>query len=294
MSRVRTTMPAAALVLAVLTGCGAQAQTAAQSSPSPAPDLRRQIETARADCMKRKGFRYNVHVPPPRKAGDDQRAADGGVYGAMRRIRQKYGFKIFARFVYPGDPAADRYFAPQERPNDEIKRSLSETQAVAWEEADGACRTEVVGKVLGKTVSTMEDYYEQLNRRLEQADRETDSDPRLAGLARSFGDCLKGRGYPVTSVKPTDMHEAGAKIVEKELDRLGRAKAEDPVDEVDGMEATYVPELTAGQAMPYLAKEIKVALDDLECGREFYPAFFAEWDAHRIYAEFGHGAIEWS
>ncbi|GAA3126113.1 hypothetical protein GCM10010466_16260 [Planomonospora alba] len=285
-------MPAAALALAVLTGCGAQAQTAAQPSPSPTPDLRRQIETARADCMKKRGFRYNVHVPPPRKISDDQRAADRGDYEAMRRIRQKYGFKIFSRYVYPGDPNAEPYFVHPWGTNDDIISELSETQAVAWEEANDACRTETVKKILGKTVTTMEDYYEQLGRRSEQLDRELDGDPRLVELARSFGDCLKGKGYEVASLRPTDMREAGAKTFQKEADRIGRSQAENPVAEGEGR---YVPELTAEQARPYLEKEIKGALDDLECGKEFYPAFFAKLNTMPdVYAEFGYGAIQWS
>ncbi|GGK67931.1 hypothetical protein Ppa06_28950 [Planomonospora parontospora subsp. parontospora] len=294
-------MPVAALALAALTGCaagpGAGAAPAGsatvQAPPSPTRDVRRQIETERAACMKRKGFRYEIHVPAPRKVGDDERRAGSGDYEAMKRVRQKYGFKIFAKFVYPGDPAAERYFVLPHGTNDGIKQSLSETQAVAWEEADNDCRTEVVRKVLGKTVTTMEDYYSQLNRRLEQADRETNSDPRLIGLAQDFADCLKGKGYPVSSARPTDMREAGARAMEKEANRIGRSQAENPVDEVGGMEATYEPELTVEQARPYLAREIKAALDDLECGRDFYPAFFAGDAAKKAYQEFGHEAIQW-
>ncbi|MEU1728538.1 hypothetical protein [Nonomuraea sp. NPDC005692] len=52
---------------------------------------------------------------------------------------------------------------------------------------------------------------------------------------------------------------------------------------------TFGAMLTPAQAQPYLAKEIKAALDDLECGKDFYRAYTPKVEAitQRIAEEFG-------
>ncbi|MFF0306777.1 hypothetical protein ACFYSC_05075 [Streptosporangium sp. NPDC004379] len=291
MPRVLLAVPAIGLALAALTGCGGPAATQAAATPSPSDATQnriRQMESDRADCMKRKGFKYNMNVPPPKRVSDEKRKLDAGDYETMKRFRQKYGFKYFAEFVYPDDPAAAQYEIYDNTANQPIKNSLSATQLAAWGEADVDCRNAAIKKFTGKTVTSEQDYYDQLNRRLEQADRETDGDPKLIELARKYGECLRGKGYKVASLRPTKVTEAGGAELRAELNRLGREQAEDPVDG-----AEYQPKLTAAQARPYLDREIKAALDDLECGRDFYPAYAAGNKMTKAYDEFGHGVIQW-
>ncbi|WP_326825706.1 hypothetical protein [Streptosporangium sp. NBC_01756] len=291
MSRVLTAIPVAALALTVLAGCGTQNAASPQPSPPAADrkqDMTRQMEAMRADCMKRKGFKYNVNVPPPKQVSDEKRKLDSGDYETMKKSREKYGFKYFAEFVYPNDLAARRYEFFDNTANQPIKNALSAAQLEAWGGADETCRTESIKKFTGKTVTSEEDYFTQLNRRLDRADRETDSDPKLVELARAYGDCLKGKGYPVTSLRPTKMVDAGGVALLKELNTLGRNQAEDPIEG-----AEYQPKLTAEQARPYLTREIKAALDDLECGKDFYPAYRADDASKRAFDEFGYGVIQW-
>ena len=61
-----------------------------------------------------------------------------------------------------------------------------------------------------------------------------------------------------------------------------------PVKEGE-LKMTYSPTLTPEEARPYLNKEIKAALDDLECGKDFYPAYLPKEKAvdQQIYEEFG-------
>ena len=78
MSRVLTAMPAAALAMALLAGCGTETMPSAAPSAekaSPAADphgKRRQMEAMRADCMNR---RASVRPERPLSTADDKRGA---------------------------------------------------------------------------------------------------------------------------------------------------------------------------------------------------------------------------
>lgn len=291
--------PAVAMAaLVALGGCGGATENAPQpSQTAAAKDKKHQLESVKADCMKQKGFKYVAYVQPAKQASEDDKARDAGDYQAMRKYREKYGFGIFAMHVYPkemGNPAV-KPDNPEINPNWAIQSSLSKAQMTAYRKATDGCEVEAAKKILGKTLKSMDDYFVQLNRASEQAlARTVDSDPKLIELASAMAGCLKGKGYPIGKTTATAMSSQGRDVFSAQEDKLGRQQHDDvpdvapPVKEGE-LKMTYSPTLTPEEARPYLNKEIKAALDDLECGKDFYPAYLPKEKAvdQQIYEEFG-------
>lgn len=276
MSRVLTAMPAATLALALLAGCGAEtapsaAPVAGKASPAADPHgKRRHMEAMRADCMKQRGFKYVPNIPPPQKISKERLLEVNGDYLAMLKYREKHGFGVFFSFAYPDELEEGRPNSIPD-PNMELAQSLSKTQYKAWAAADNACYAAVFNKLTGKTVSFMDDVSEQAdNMYINTKKRQLDGDPQLVELAGAFGNCLKSKGYPVTSLKPTALEARGWDMVEKERTAILNKRRESSTTKTMTIDDMRIP---PGEARPYLAKEIKVALDDLECGKDFYAAF---------------------
>ncbi|MBB5775569.1 hypothetical protein [Nonomuraea jabiensis] len=282
----RKTLPTALLALAVLCGCGGAAETAA-TPPSPsaataaAKDKKHQLEAAKADCMKQKGFKYVAWVRPEPPQSDEDRRRDAGDYQAMRKYREKYGFEVFAEYIYPKElnaPAAQGE-SPDQDPNMKIQGALSEAQLGAYHKAKDACMATAGKQVLGVTLKSSLDYYNQIALTRKRATATTiDTDPKLVELATAMATCLKGKGYAVTDTTPTALAKRGRDVFTAQQDKLGREQ-DDTVPDIappakkGENQPIHMPSLTAEQARPYLAKEIKAALDDLECGKDFYPVF---------------------
>ncbi|MEW9549864.1 hypothetical protein [Nonomuraea sp. NPDC050783] len=268
-SRLTLALSAAA---AVLCGCGGAAASPAAAPSTAVQDKKRQFETVKADCMKQKGFTYVPYVKPEKQESDQERELASGDYAAMRAHREKYGFGIFSLHIYPkelGDPAQD--------PNVKIAGALSPSQGEAYQQAKDAC-TGVAGKqVLGLTLKSGIDYYSQLAQAHKRAKAaELDGDPELVSLAGSMATCLKGKGYTVSDTRPTAMAGRGETAFMEQQSTLGREQQGDLPDRPKMTKDTkqfQMPTLTPEQARPYLAKEIKAALDDLECGKDFYAAY---------------------
>jgi hypothetical protein len=275
MSRVLTAMPAATLALALLAGCGAETTPSAvpaagkASSAADPPGKRRQMEAMRADCMKQKGFKYVPNVPAPSQTISEERRLElNGDYPSMLKYREKHGFGVYFAFAYPDDPE-EGIPDPIPDPNMELAQSLSKTQYNAWSAADNACYAAAFTMLTGKKASSMDDVYAQAdNIYIKTKERQLDGDPQLVELAGDFGDCLKSKGYPVASLKPTAMVFNIWEIFEKErtANLIKRTKS----GEAQTVEAMRMP---PDEARLHLAKEIKVSLDDLECGKDFYAAF---------------------
>ncbi|MER5419930.1 hypothetical protein [Streptosporangium roseum] len=296
MSRVLTVMPAAVLALAVLTGCGAEAPAAAPvtGKASTAADphgKRRQVEAARADCMKQKGFKYIPNISPPETADEEKLLQRSGDYAAMREYREKHGFGVFFALAYPDDPE-EGTDQPLPDPNMKLAESFSKTQYEAWSAADDICYATVFTKFTGKKIPSQDDVYTQADTLYwKTKERLLDGDPRLAELAGDFGDCLKGKGYPVTSLRPTALETNGRDTFEKQRTATLNKHME---SEAKGIDAWRLP---PDAARPYLAKEIKVALDDLECGKDFYAEYRPRSEKLRdeIWDQFGRkeGLLPW-
>ncbi|MFC4011947.1 hypothetical protein ACFOY2_32270 [Nonomuraea purpurea] len=284
------------LGVAVLSGCGGTTENAAPApAQSRAADKKHQLEAAKADCMKQKGFKYVPYVSPEREATDDERRRDSGDYQAMRKYREKYGFGVFAMHVYPkemGNPAI-KPDDPEINPNMKIQSDLSKPQMQAYRKATDACTITAVQQVLGLKVKSQKDYYNEQYRAMKRASTaEVDSDPQLVELATAMATCLKGKGYAISKAVPSAMDNRGQTEFLVQEDKLGRQQRnvpDAPPAKEDGPPMIYTPTLTPAEARPYLDKEIKAALDDIDCGKDFYPAYFPKSSAvsRKISEQFG-------
>lgn len=284
---------AALLTLALAAGCGS---TAAETDPSPqAQGVEHRLEAELATCMKGKGFKYVAFVAKGRKLSAQRKAANSGDYAAMKAERGKYGFGQFSLYVYPKKFDSPMYKPekPEIDPNWAIQSSLSEQQRKAYEAARESCYTAAIKKITGKVVKSSMDHYEQAEKAKTQAKaRELDGDPALVEKATRMADCLKGRGYRAPKVNPSAMATRGSDEIRAQVVNLGKT---DDVDDSKLPEGQfYEPTLTAAQARPYLTKEIKVALDDLECGKDFYAAYLPREQEITAKVDEEYGLRTWS
>ncbi|MER7506095.1 hypothetical protein AB0L05_30475 [Nonomuraea pusilla] len=280
----RSRLAVAAFCLISAAGCTSPApekQPAGSGSGSDKPQL---IQVAIANCMKGKGFKYVPWVPKV-EMGEGARKAMLGDYEEMRKDRSENGFGIFV-------PSANRkpLWKESDSPNSAIKNQLSEAQLASYDKALTGCRIQAVKQVTGKVVASDADLAEQENKLIQQAiERDLNGDPTLIELASAMGDCLKGKGYRVDSLRPSDMERRGSKEFEEQKRRIA---LNDDIPENGLPEGRYYePHLSAATTKQYLAKEVKAALDDLECGKDFYPAYLPRTTeiAYRVSAEFGKG-----
>ncbi|GGQ26280.1 hypothetical protein [Streptosporangium pseudovulgare] len=278
---------AALAVLCALAGCGTSPSARSATPSAPPDDTARRIQSVLADCMKGEGFTYVPFVPPPPSLPEGMQKAAGGDYAAMKAERSKTGFGVFSTLVYPhdftdiGEPGAD--------PNWKIQRDLSPAQQKAYDKAETSCQGRAITKVTGKVVRSEEDRFTQLNQVIDQTvRRELDGDPALAELASAMSGCLSRQGYKVTSAKPTDMALRGERAFTAQKDEVAK---NDDIPDTDLPEGKYYDptHLSASEARRHLDQEIKAALDDLECGKDFYPAYLPKFHeiVRRVQGEFG-------
>ncbi|MFB9964692.1 hypothetical protein [Sinosporangium siamense] len=259
-----------ALSLAVLAGCGGQGEqnTAAPAGEGASPDSGqnkpRLVQDHVAACMKEQGFKYISYTPSDVKTEED-RKMESGDYETMKKYRSKYGYGSFAFEVYPEHRDSGARRSPN--PNDKMTGSLSAAQRTAYDKAHNACSLSAAKSVLGMKVSKYDDILkEQVAVMTGMRQRILDGDPNLVQLAQKFGDCMKAKGYEITSMKPTNIVGRGASTFIQERSKV-LGLDDGPPEEGEGKK------LSPTQARAYLAKEIKDALDDLECGKDFYAAY---------------------
>lgn len=244
-----------------------------------------------AACMRKSGFGYVAWVPP--SASDPA----GGLerdYGRARQVREKYGFGVFAAYVYPDDPerpgSAPRTAA---NPNDAVYAALSPEQKAAWDTAltgsAGPARPEPGAGCLGE--ARLKVYGERhksdaggtVAEDARTSRQALDGDPQLVGLAQGYANCLRGKGHVVadtavtrirTSLQSVWFGKAGELTAPQDAGRGAPAPAGSagPAGPAEG--ATLDPSV----ARAMLAQEIQAALDDLDCGREFRAAYFPRYD----------------
>ncbi|GAA3544824.1 hypothetical protein GCM10022419_026290 [Nonomuraea rosea] len=268
---------------AVLCGCGGaadSAQPAAQSSSpaAAAKDKRHQFEAAKADCMKQKGFTYVPYVKPEKQETEQERKLVSGDYQAMREYREKFGFGIFSQHVYPKEIGIESLQEGiQADPNVKLSRRLSRAQYEAYNTAKDACIGVAGKQVLGVSIKSNIEYIGLFAKAFKRAKAaELDGDPKLVELSGSMATCLKGKGYTVSDTKPTALARRGEDLFMDQLGALGREQMGDPPGGPKMTKDTrefQMPELTPQQGKPYLVKEVKAALDDLECGKDFYAVY---------------------
>lgn len=257
--RSLATVVAGAALLAAMTGCASTGQAQPSAAPSADPqNKQRQNQAQLAACMKGKGFTYHPVVSTP-DLPEEQKKEMSGDYEAMKKHRSKYGFGWAASIVYPNDPGgrmvARTVEGPGDDPNSKVIAGLSKAQRDAYFAAMDTCMLEMLNKTTGRKMTSMQEAAKAQSEMMKQAiNRELNGDARLVELAGQFADCLKGKGYTVTSQQPVEIANSTEGPFGQELSKLG----EKPTPE---------------QARPLLTREIKAALDDLECGKDFYAAY---------------------
>ncbi|MGI5488013.1 hypothetical protein [Microtetraspora malaysiensis] len=263
-------------VLALLAGCGTSTAASPSAAPSPAQDKAHAFQAAKADCMKTKGFRYVAYVDP-KTSEQDPKPFD---YAEEKAYRSKRGLGIFINHVSP-DKTPDQ----GDDPNLAIITSLSPAQSSAYKKATENCDVQAVRQVTGKNVKSWSDWNGQAIEVLQRLwKRELDGDPKLVQLASDMGDCLTGKGYRVTATNPVAMGEWALQMVMNDFQENRKTLTS------DGDGPAFKPiDLSPEEARRRLNKEIKVALDDLECGKRFHPAFRPKWKEleRRVNDEFG-------
>lgn len=289
----------AVLSLLSVTGCAGTAESLTVVRSSGARE--HSIERSLATCMEQNGFRYVPDDGSPWQRVDPELNNDRlgrGDYAAMRSYRAKYGHGAFAIYVFPqkfGNPRVKPEHVPIS-PNGAIRAALSPTQRRAYQEAYDRCYGPAVKQATGKDVASEWDHHRQISALVDRlVAAEIDADPRLVRLAENMADCLRAKGYAVESTLPSALAGRGFARFNAEITEIGRTDdiSDEPLKsfgtDEDGNHRVYQPNLTPLQAGPYLTREIGDALDDLECGREFYPVYKTRYTdiQRRAHEEFG-------
>ncbi|SDH21947.1 hypothetical protein SAMN05421505_112221 [Sinosporangium album] len=256
------------LAVALLAGCGGSQEppsSAAPATTSPASGQAKllQLQNAISACMKSNGFKYIAYAPA-RKEESVGGSTKSGDYEAMRKIRSKYGYTVFAINVYGPSPEFVKRPAESD-PNREIQMKLSPTQRDAYRGAIDSCTAKAAKSILNLDLKTRSDLLLAQKKAADEArDRHLNGDSVLVGLAQKFGDCMKVKGYTISSLKPVQIANRGATHF---LDLSTIATESSPE------QSPQEQEKRKQQDKAHLDKEIKDALDDLECGKEFYAAY---------------------
>lgn len=235
------------------------------------------MEAIKADCMKQKGFKYVAYVAPQRPE------PDLSTYEAMKTYRQKYGFGVFGQYVYPKDPLTGSIESAEatvhDDPNQQMVAKLNLSQLDSYNKAKNGCIVKAAKQVLNKEMESVIDGINLMKEAKDELEAtEIDGDPELISLASGLADCLVGKGRRVPSTKPMALAERGFTAFWDLSGTVGDKKSENGP-----------PSLTPTQAKPYLDREVKEALEDLECGKEFYTRYaprHASINA-RVWGEYG-------
>ncbi|MEV4888244.1 hypothetical protein AB0K48_02495 [Nonomuraea sp. NPDC055795] len=258
-----------ATALTILLVSGSSTLPAVPSSVADRPPLspKQLRESLMADCMKRHRFRYIQDLEGPAPLTEAERRLAEGDYTAMLADREKNGFRIFARFVFPDDTGPGGVAAYRMHPNTETIRALSRAQAQAYFEAQTPCYVWAAERALGRKVTSFEDLDAKLKVAAEATmQRALDSDLQLSAEARDYAACLKSKGRPVADTRPSQITSQVQNSLLDQLWELGRLQW-------PRMRGNVMPNLSRFEAAPYFREEVRAALDDLECGKDFYPVY---------------------
>ncbi|MFI5838215.1 hypothetical protein ACIA8K_00650 [Catenuloplanes sp. NPDC051500] len=255
--------------LTLLAGCGgtdADADTGTASSTgqpaagglSDEATKRQAVQKLIADCMKEKGFQYEISPPVEMNSRSAEFTGPASVLKTdeeMRAYRQKYGFGIYSEQVFPDDPMVKQPdFNPEDNPNNKIREALDPARQEAWDAAfssDGkngrnepGCADTANEQVFGTNEADPEKQAEK--------DREYEkfrTDPAVVKAAHEYGDCLRGKGYKVASTEPGMIENAVYDVINEP-----RFNGE---------------QVSAAEAKKRLAEEITASLADLDCRGEY-------------------------
>jgi hypothetical protein len=305
----RMLVPLAVLGLALTAGCGGKEAgndaagvkdpAAAAANAVAASDAKRQqAENLTADCMKQQGFQY-VPYASAEVLQDSARFAGGlsvlEPADEVRKFRQKYGFAVFGRLVYPNDPAvAVPKVDPAKNPNNVIREGLDAGRRKAYdlalngnfeetkgsveevekkmkeEEAKGkkrGCANESYSKAFGDAEQNATDQKAK-----ERAYQAFQTDPEAVAAAQKWADCLRGQGYKVEFTSPGEIDLAMATAAADGKLPAGPGENGDvKVPTGDSMTAAVggSAPIPPAEAKAGLQREIKAALADLDCRTDY-------------------------
>ncbi|SDH21924.1 hypothetical protein SAMN05421505_112220 [Sinosporangium album] len=260
------------LSVALLAGCGGGSDTAADSaapaadgaSPATGNDKGKLVQESIGKCMKGKGFKY-IAYSRPRDSSEQGRKYQNGDYQTLKQERTKHGYGVFS---YDVNPEVGTFPDAPTDPNGKIREQLSSSQQASYQNALETCTVEAAKSVLGMKVSSFDEITKtQMDAINNGMERGLNGDTDLIGMAQKFGDCMKSKGYAVTSLKPMDVANRGHNFFSGERGKL-LGQNPDQANAIGG--ENKVPPARARQ---HLTREIKDALDDLECGKDFYAAY---------------------
>lgn len=237
-------------------------------------------ENAIAACMAQRGFSYTPFVPDYATAENDP--VDGQDYALAKTYRQKYGYGFYASVVYPNDTNTPGDQTAPSNPNTAYANALPSAQRTAYDTALGAegayekdgkkhevihkdgCSEQSRLKVYGpqKTQAQLDQEGAQDDERARENQQALDGDPQLVALAQGYASCLRSDGIPVTTTQPTSIGDMVKFQVSGSI----------PDNELAHM--------TKDEALPKLTREIDIAVQDLNCGKDFRAAYFPKLKAH--------------
>ncbi|MFF5205316.1 hypothetical protein [Streptosporangium sp. NPDC000396] len=240
------------------------------------------IEETRVACMKESGLTYLAEPVIKRTWQPGERERLAGDYKALRAYRAKYGYGVWSALVYPNDTVVNPEWG--DNPNNENLMAMSADELKKWRTADDGCFAKAVKQHLGKTVTSSDDYYTKLDAALDKSLVALDEDKQLAQLGKQFAKCLG-----VSQTKPSALAGLGHSQYTKQATEVAKKQHKGSLPKVpEGRTLIMKPQLKPEEAKPYLDKEIKAALKDLECGKSFYAAYSPKERAakERVYQEF--------
>jgi hypothetical protein len=241
-------------------------------------------ENALAACMKKQGFTYTPHAAE--QSGTAFADGDGKDYAAAKTYRQKYGFGYYSRAVYPDDSnvvGRKLQAAAAAADNDETGLTAAQKKAYATAlsgpaaakvngvEKLGGCELNAQTAAYGPALSAAEQkkQNEAKAEKNRQAGQALNGDAALVQLAQSYAGCLRDQGITVSTTQPTGLPDMVRFQVGSQIGEHG------------------ISGLSKETALPKLAKEIDLALKDLECGKAFRAAYFPKFDANPYYSDAG-------
>jgi hypothetical protein len=246
------------LGLSVLTGCLAGCRSdstmvAPAGRPAQPDPKQEKYENLVADCMTGQGFAY---VPRPAFTPADSAET---LYSGWKSVlqppadvhafREKYGFGLYARLVYPDDPALSHGSAPdadrEPNPNVTIRDALDTSRRKAYDLALHDC-----GGVAARTVYPSSAPPKARGQRDHRAFR---SDPKVVAAVADYAGCLSEKGHQILDPEPGTIETS---LYEQATEAFGRRDLFNP----DAAEQVSAAEARAG-----LTAEITLALTDLDC-----------------------------
>jgi hypothetical protein len=266
----------------VVAGCGSTNEPGAAPPPAAPGQVQEQqkkeltkaeqdsarLENLIADCMKAQGFQYVAHPTsyddPAQDLNVGGRDPSQVPYDKLKVYRQKYGFAIYGRDVFPTDPAVGNTPRPP-NPNNAIRDGLDPARREAYDKAlnggsltedkakqrdvgDGGCAGKASAQVYPANTEAPKDPAKEAE--FKQLMQAFQTDPKLLQASQAYGSCLRKAGFEVPSTKPGVIEMTVQQSVLKE-----RGEKPEKID--------------AAVAQQGLQTEIQKSLTDLDCGKDY-------------------------